>query len=129
VTARTVRQEERAKRKVREYRLFAKEKSKAVKDRMVGQMTTVVEKTRRRLGETLQAVAGNAKTRLRGYKKVALAKVTRIRGTMEKLVPQIRYWPKTGFVAANKIVSLHIPELCAIVRGKVGKTVEFVGDR
>jgi hypothetical protein len=40
-------------------------------------------------------------------------------------VPQIRYWLNTGYVAANKIVSLHIPELYAIVRGKVGKTVEF----
>ena len=114
-----------AKRKVREYRLFAKEKSKAVKDRMVGQMTTVVEKIRRRLGETLRDVAGKAGTRLRGYKKVALAKLTRFHGTIEKLVPQIRYWLKTGFVAANKIVSLNIPELYAIVRGKVGKTVEF----
>jgi len=40
-------------------------------------------------------------------------------------VPQIRYWLKTGFVAANKVISLHIPELYAIVRGKVGKKVEL----
>jgi hypothetical protein len=31
-----------------------------------------------------------------------------------ELVPQIRYWPKTGRVAANKIINLNIPEL---VRG------------
>ena len=42
-----------------------------------------------------------------------------------KLVPQIRYWLRTGFVAAGKIINLHIPELYSVVRGKVGKSVEF----
>ena len=32
---------------------------------------------------------------------------------------------KTGFVAANKIISVHIPELYSIVRGKAGNKVEF----
>jgi IS5 family transposase len=114
-----------AKRKVREYRLFAKQKSKAVKDRMVAQMTTVVEQIRGRLGEALRDTCGRTSTRLRGFQKVALAKLNGLHGTMAKLVPQIRYWLKTGFVAANKIISLNIPELYAIVRGKVGKTVEF----
>ncbi len=44
---------------------------------------------------------------------------------MQTLLPQIRYWIKTGWVAANKIVSLQIPEIYSIVRGKVGKKVEF----
>jgi len=44
---------------------------------------------------------------------------------MDRLLPQIRYWLRTGFVAADKIISLQIPELYSIVRGKVGKTVEF----
>jgi hypothetical protein len=44
---------------------------------------------------------------------------------MSKLVPQIRYWLRTGFVAAGKIINLHIPELYSVVRGKVGKSVEF----
>jgi IS5 family transposase len=114
-----------AKRKVREYRLFAKEKSKAAKNKMVAQMTTVVEKVQRRLGETLGAVSAAGSSRLRRYKKVALAKLARLHETMGKLVPQIRYWLKTGYVAANKIISLQIPQLYAIVRGKVGKTVEF----
>jgi hypothetical protein len=42
-----------------------------------------------------------------------------------KLAPQIRYWLETGHVAANKLIILQIPELYAIVRGKVGKAVEF----
>jgi IS5 family transposase len=116
---------ETAKRRVREYRLFAKGKSKAAKDRMVAQMTTVVAKVQRSLGETLRSVSVAGSSRLRRYKKVAFAKLARFHETMGKLVPQIRYWLKTGYVAANKIISLQIPELYAIVRGKVGKTVEF----
>jgi hypothetical protein len=45
--------------------------------------------------------------------------------TMGKLVPQIRHWLRTGFVASGKIINLHIPQLYSIVRGKVGKAVEF----
>src|SRR6266849_10622501 len=44
---------------------------------------------------------------------------------MTRLLPQIRYWIKTGWVAANKIVNVHIPELYSVVRGKIGKPVEF----
>jgi hypothetical protein len=40
-------------------------------------------------------------------------------------LPQIRYWLRTGFVAKNEIVSLYIPEIYAILRGKVGKPIEF----
>ena len=32
---------------------------------------------------------------------------------------------RTGFVASGKIINLHIPQLYSIVRGKVGKAVEF----
>jgi hypothetical protein len=116
---------ETAKRKVREYRLFAKERSKATKNKMVAQMTTVVEKIRRSLGETLSRFSDDASARLRRYRKVAFSRLHRLHDTMQRLVPQIRYWLRTGYVAANKIISLNIPELYAIVRGKVGKTVEF----
>jgi hypothetical protein len=78
------------KRKVREYRLFAKERTKAAKDRMVAEMTGLVEKLQRRLGQTLRGVALGTTTRLRKYKKVAWAKLLRLHGTMGKLVPQIR---------------------------------------
>jgi IS5 family transposase len=113
-----------AKRKVREYRLFAKDKTKAVKNRMVAEMATVVERIQGRLTAAL-ACASATKQRLRRHRKVAWAKLHHLQATMTKLVPQIRYWLKTGYVAANKIISLRIPELYAIVRGKVGKTVEF----
>jgi hypothetical protein len=113
-----------AKRKVRDYRLFAKHKGKAAKDRMVARMATVVEAVQRKLSQTLgQASAANQ--RLRGQRRVAWRKIQRLQQTMGTLLPQIRYWLRTGYVAANKVISLQVPELYAIVRGKVGKSVEF----
>lgn len=44
---------------------------------------------------------------------------------MTKLLPQIHHWLDTGHVATGKIINLQIPELYSIVRGKVGKAVEF----
>lgn len=114
-----------AKEKVREYRLFAKHKTKAVKDRMVAGMTALVERVNGQLGNVLAAVAESARARSSKYGAMAKAKLERLHETMKKLTPQIRYWLKTGFVAANKVISLHIPELYSIVRGKVGKKVEF----
>ena len=113
-----------ARQKVREYRLFANDKSKAVKNQMVGSMASVVEKINRGLGRALEA-ATVKKNQLTKYGLVAKAKATKLHETMGRLIPQIRYWLRTGFVAKDKIVSLHMPELYSIVRGKIGKSVEF----
>ncbi len=118
-TARTVKQ---AKATVRHYRLFAK--TKAAKDTITAQMATLVDGIQRELGDALQA-ADAEKRRLGRYAKVAHARVSRLHETMKTLVPQIRYWLRTGRVAVGKIVSLQLPEVYAIVRGKVGKAVEF----
>jgi hypothetical protein len=56
---------------------------------------------------------------------VARHKLEQMHQSVSKLLPQIRYWLRTGYVAAGKIINLHIPQLYSIVRGKVGKTVEF----
>jgi hypothetical protein len=113
-----------AKRKLREYRLFAKEKTKAAKDRMVAEMAKLVEMVHGQLSRAMERGAAS-RTRLKRYGKVAWAKLEHLQQTMGKLLPQIRYWLKTGRVAANKIINLSVPELYAIVRGKVGKAVEF----
>jgi hypothetical protein len=84
----------------------------------------VVDNVRAELGEAM-ARGSTATARLRGHGKVAWAKLVRLKQTMGKLLPQIRYWLKTGRVAANKIINLQVPELYAIVRGKAGKAVEF----
>ena len=90
----------------------------------MAQMATIVEKLNKQLGAALQAAAVQ-QGKLRKRAIVAKAKLVQLQQTMSKLLPQIRYWVRSGRVASGKIISLHIPELYSIVRGKVGKTVEF----
>ena len=90
----------------------------------MAQMATIVEKLNKQLGAALQAAAVQ-QGKLRKRAIVAKAKLVQLQQTMSKLLPQIRYWLRSGSVASGKSISLHIPELYSIVRGKVGKTVEF----
>ncbi len=108
-----------AKQKVRKHRLFAKTRQARLE--LLEQMTKLVDSTQAQLGRALSA----GEERLRGYSKVARAKAAQLHETMKALLPQIRYWLQTGRVAKGKIINLHIPELYAIVRGKIGKAVEF----
>ena len=111
-----------AKEQVRKYRLFAK--TKAAKDRGVAQMANLIGQLNGQLGKTLDAAAAEAR-KLSGYGLIARRKLAELHQTVGKLLPQIRYWLRTGYVAAGKVINLHIPELYSIVRGKVGKAVEF----
>jgi hypothetical protein len=111
-----------ARQKAREYRLFAK--TKESKDRVMKQMAAIVEKLNAYLGKALGEAAAQRET-LHKYGIVAKAKLVQLQDTMGKLLPQIRYWIRTGYVASGKIINLHIPQLYSIVRGKVGKPVEF----
>jgi IS5 family transposase len=111
-----------AQKKVREYRLFAKTKKQ--KGKVMLEMTDIVDAVQRALGKAIETTKKRT-SRVSGYGKVARAKVGELHTTMGKLLPQIRHWVKTGRVASGKIISLYIPELYSIVRGKVGKTVEF----
>jgi transposase, IS5 family len=111
-----------AKQKVRAHRLFAGTVS--AKRKLTRELAAIVEKVNLELGRALQA-AGAQRERLAKYGKVAWDKLHALHGTMDKLLPQIRYWLRTGRVAAGKIVNVHIPELYSIVRGKAGKAVEF----
>ena len=111
-----------AKKKAREYRLFAKDQTKAGKNEMMAQMAGVIERLNAGLGHALKSAKP---VRLRKYGLVARRTLEQLHETMTKLTPQIRYWLKTGFVASGKVINLYIPELYSIVRGKVGKTVEF----
>ena len=118
----TASQFQAAGQKAREYRLFAK--TKESKDRVMTQMLTIVEKLNAHLGKALGEAAAQGR-KLRKYAIVAKSKLVQLHETMSKLLPQIRYWIRTGYVASGKIISLHIPQLYSIVRGKVGKSVEF----
>jgi hypothetical protein len=112
-----------AKTKLREFRLFAKKKSKAARNKLASAMATIVDKVQQGLAPALEAA--QQRLRLTKARKVAWRKLQQLHETMRTLLPQIRYWLRTGFVAKNKIVSLYIPEIYAIVRGKVGKPIEF----
>lgn len=116
---------QRSKKKIREYRLFAKDKSKQAKDRMTAEVVQLVEGIQKGLESALEKSRARSSEQLVKYGKVAQAKLIRLNETMKKLLPQIRHWLRTGRVAADKIISLQIPELYSIVRGKVGKAVEF----
>lgn len=113
-----------ARKTLREYRLATTAKTKQAKGRLVAQMATTVEEITLALGEALEAGRAGA-ARLKGYGVVARRTLSDLHARMTKLLPQIRYWLKTGHVAKGKIINLHIPELYAIVRGKAGKAVEF----
>ena len=111
-----------AKQKVRTYRLFAK--TAESKKGLMAQMSRLVEKLNDQLGKALETAAARGQ-RLHKHAIVAKAKLVQLHQTMKSLLPQIRSWLRTGVVATGKIISLHIPQLYSIVRGKVGKAVEF----
>jgi len=108
------------KAKIRGYHLFAQ--TKELKDQMMWQVTRMVEKIREGVRQALEQPLPAPRN---GHIAAARGRLARVSDTMDKLLPQIRHWLKTGFVAKNKIISLQIPEAHAVVRGKVGKKVEF----
>ncbi|MEK7750269.1 MAG: hypothetical protein AAB654_00030, partial [Acidobacteriota bacterium] len=111
-----------AKKKVRAHRLFAE--TVAAKKKLTKELATIVEGINAELGQGLEAAKAQGE-RLKKHGKVAWTKLTVLHETMSKLLPQIRYWLRTGKVATGKIINIHIPELYSIVRGKAGKAVEF----
>ena len=108
-----------ARQKIRKYHLFAK--TKEVRDRLVRQVARVVGV----VNSKLEAALGAAGTSVSGHVQAARRRAATLQQRMATLLPQIHYWLRTGRVARNKIVSLQMPEVHAIVRGKAGKPVEF----
>lgn len=111
-----------AKKKLREYRLFAK--AQEAKNRLMTEMAKLVGRAQKNIAHALKTVTAH-KDRLVGYGKVAWCKLQQLQSTMSRLLPQILSWLRTKRVAVGKIINIHIPELYAIVRGKIGKKVEF----
>jgi hypothetical protein len=63
-----------AKEKLRKYRLFAKSKTKAAKNRMVAQMTRIIEGINQNLGKAIAATSAQGR-KLRGHAVVAQRKL------------------------------------------------------
>lgn len=99
---------------VREYRPFAKTKAKRLA--VMATMMNAVGRVQRLLARAI-ATANQQRVRLTKSRKLAQARVLGLYQTMKKLLPQIAYWHRTGYVAKNKIISVYIPELYSIVRG------------
>lgn len=114
---------EAGKKTLREHRLFAKEA--AEKDRLTGKMADIVEAVQKKLGAALELDRKAAEKAGSPTDWGPAGKAVALHAVMTKLLVQIRYWLRTGFVAKDKIISVHIPELYSVVRGKVGKKVEF----
>ena len=89
-------------------------------------MANLIEQLNGQLGKALDAASAQGH-KLRGARRgrsTQAGPVARDSRQAPAADPP-RYWLRTGYVAAGKIINLHIPELYSIVRGKVGRTVEF----
>lgn len=110
---------QKARKTLRHFRLFGKTAS--VRRRGIADMMACIAKVQKQLGGAL----AESSSRLTGHRKVSLERLRHFNEVMKRLLPQIRYWHRTGFVAANKIINLGMDKLYAVVRGKVGKPLEF----
>ena len=107
---------------VRKCRFFSKSKDERLSAgrKLLGMVKSVKVK----LGKALLDSKKGA-SRLKKYGKVARQKLELLYQSADRLIPQIRYWLDTGWVAKKKLVNILMPEICSIPRGKVGKDVEF----
>ena len=108
-----------AKETLREFRLFGRTNER--RRRGIARMMSHVRAVQAKLKGTLEGLA----PRVRGYGKVAFARMLKLHEVMLRLLPQIQYWHRTGWVAAKKIISLTMPKLYSVPRGKWGKDIEF----
>ena len=100
---------------VKNAHVFAK--TREAKQKIMKKLLVEVEKIHRKLKRKVKSGR-----RLRLKPSIELKRLTEV---METLLPQMKYFADTGFVAAKKIIHLNMNTLYAIVRGKAGKRVEF----
>src|SRR5712692_3315515 len=110
---------QQAKQTLREFLLFGTTSER--RRQGMAQMITHVRAVLGKLGQTLEGLS----PQLRGYAKVAFTRVQKLHQVMERLLPQIEHWHRTGRVARRKIISLVMPKLYSVLRGKMGKQIEF----
>lgn len=107
------------KKLVRKHRLFAKTKeAKREIERNLLELTM-------KLSQRLQKVLSETVLNLSGKKAYAKKRLMELDEVMQKLVPQIDHYIQKGKVAKDKIISLFLKDARSIVRGKVGRPVEF----
>ena len=104
---------------LRKHRLFAKTKEARLK--VGAKMSRLTRDLLQDVGDLLKAIP---KT-VAGTKKRAANHMAETYNTMSQLIDQIDYWIRRGKVAKEKIISSFQSELRSIVRGKIGRDVEF----
>ncbi len=100
---------------VRSYHLFSK--GKEAKQKTSKKIYHTVEAIQKELDQVFKEFQS------RGSK--SSAELQRLWEVMGVLLPQIKHFIETGFVANKKIIHLKMSELYSIVRGKAGKKTEF----
>lgn len=100
---------------VRNYHLFSK--GKEAKQKTSKKIYHTVEAIQKELDQVFKDFQS------RGSK--ASQELERLWQVMTILLPQIKHFIETGFVANKKIIHLKMSELYSIVRGKAGKKTEF----
>lgn len=100
---------------VRSYHLFCKDKDS--KKKTAKKLFHTVADIQKELDKVFKDFQS------RGSK--SSAELKRLWEVMTTLLPQIKYFIDTGFVANKKIIHLKMSELYSIVRGKAGKPTEF----
>ncbi len=100
---------------VRNYHLFSK--GKEAKQKTSKAIYHTVEAIQKELDQVFKDFQS------RGSK--ASQELGRLWEVMTVLLPQIKHFVETGFVANKKIIHLKMSELYSIVRGKSGKKTEF----
>jgi hypothetical protein len=98
----------------RSYHLFAK--GKEAKNKVSRKIFYSVKQVQEELTEIFASY---------NPRSTAMNELGRLSEVMQELLPQIKHFLDTGFVAQGKILHLKMEELYSIVRGKAGKSVEF----
>lgn len=104
---------------LRKHRLFSKTKEARIK------VATKMSQLSRELLQSIGNMLAQVPKTVSGSQKRAVNHLTDTYVTMSKLIDQIDYWIRTGYVATDKIVSLFQDELRSIKRGKVARDIEF----
>jgi hypothetical protein len=106
-------------RKVKESHLFAK--TKAHKEKLLRSM---MHETKKLISDA-EAICGRFANDSERVVVSATKRLQEMASVAKQLLPQIKYWLKTGFVAKGKILHAGLTQARAIVRNKAGKKVEF----
>jgi IS5 family transposase len=113
----------KVKKLVRTHRLFAKTKEK--KREVEKQLSALTKQLNAAVAGLVANFEVDRKEALDGRQLHTAERLAELNRTMDRLLPQIDYYIRKGKVAKDKIVSLFMPDIRAIVRGKSGKKVEF----